>query len=46
MVWVNCYEEGDTSVPFGGHKLSGHGADRSVHGLEKYTSLKTTWINI
>ena len=46
MVWVNCYEEGDTSVPFGGRKLSGHGADRSVHGLEKYTSLKTTWINI
>jgi gamma-glutamyl-gamma-aminobutyraldehyde dehydrogenase len=46
MVWVNCYEEGDTSVPFGGQKLSGHGADRSVHGLEKYTSLKTTWINI
>jgi gamma-glutamyl-gamma-aminobutyraldehyde dehydrogenase len=46
MVWVNCYEEGDTSVPFGGQKLSGHGADRSVHGLEKYTSLKTTWINV
>ncbi len=46
MVWVNCYEEGDTSVPFGGHKLSGHGADRSVHGLEKYTSLKTTWIDL
>ncbi|WP_081683079.1 aldehyde dehydrogenase family protein [Marmoricola sp. URHB0036] len=46
MVWVNCYEEGDSSVPFGGQKLSGHGADRSVHGLEKYTSLKTTWINI
>jgi gamma-glutamyl-gamma-aminobutyraldehyde dehydrogenase len=46
MVWVNCYEEGDTSVPFGGQKLSGHGADRSVHGLDKFTALKTTWINI
>lgn len=46
MVWVNCYEEGDSSVPFGGQKLSGHGADRSVHGLDKYTSLKTTWIDI
>jgi gamma-glutamyl-gamma-aminobutyraldehyde dehydrogenase len=46
LVWVNCYEEGDSSVPFGGHKLSGHGADRSVHGLEKYTTLKTTWIEL
>ncbi len=46
LVWVNCYEEGDTSVPFGGQKLSGHGADRGVHGLEKYTALKTTWIDL
>jgi 4-(gamma-glutamylamino)butanal dehydrogenase len=46
MVWVNCYEEGDTSVPFGGQKLSGHGADRSAHGLEKFTALKTTWIEL
>jgi gamma-glutamyl-gamma-aminobutyraldehyde dehydrogenase len=27
-VWVNCYEEGDLSVPFGGTKLSGHGLAR------------------
>jgi gamma-glutamyl-gamma-aminobutyraldehyde dehydrogenase len=46
LVWVNCYEEGDSSVPFGGQKLSGHGADRSVDGLEKYTTLKTTWIEL
>ncbi|TKA04636.1 aldehyde dehydrogenase family protein [Actinacidiphila oryziradicis] len=44
MVWVNCFEEGDSSVPFGGRKLSGHGADKSVHGLEKFTALKMTWI--
>jgi gamma-glutamyl-gamma-aminobutyraldehyde dehydrogenase len=46
MVWVNCYEEGDTSVPFGGRKLSGHGSDRSIHGLEKFTTLKTTWMEL
>ena len=46
LVWVNCFEEGDYSVPFGGRKLSGHGGDKSVHGLEKFTSLKTTWIAI
>jgi len=46
MVWINCYEEGDTSVPFGGRKLSGHGSDRSNHGLDKYTHLKTTWFEL
>ncbi|GAA4535983.1 aldehyde dehydrogenase [Amycolatopsis samaneae] len=43
-VWVNCYEEGDLTVPFGGTKLSGHGRDKSLHALEKFTDLKTTWI--
>jgi gamma-glutamyl-gamma-aminobutyraldehyde dehydrogenase len=46
LVWINCYEEGDSSVPFGGQKLSGHGSDRSVHGLEKFTTTKTTWIEL
>jgi gamma-glutamyl-gamma-aminobutyraldehyde dehydrogenase len=43
-VWVNCYEEGDLAVPFGGTKLSGHGRDKSVHALDKFTDLKTTWL--
>ena len=43
-VWVNCYEEGDMNVPFGGVKLSGFGRDKSRHALEEYTDLKTTWI--
>jgi 4-(gamma-glutamylamino)butanal dehydrogenase len=45
-VWVNCYEEGDLTVPFGGVKQSGHGRDKSVHALDKYTDLKTTWIQL
>jgi 4-(gamma-glutamylamino)butanal dehydrogenase len=44
-VWVNCYEEGDMSVPFGGVKLSGNARDKSRHALEAYTDLKTTWIS-
>ena len=43
-VWVNCYEEGDLTVPFGGTKLSGHGRDKSAHALDKFTDLKTTWM--
>ncbi len=44
-VWVNCYEEGDLSVPFGGVRLSGFGRDKSRHALAEYTDLKTTWIH-
>jgi gamma-glutamyl-gamma-aminobutyraldehyde dehydrogenase len=44
-VWVNCYEEGDMTVPFGGVKLSGAGRDKSRHALDEYTDLKTTWIS-
>ncbi|MCX4850624.1 aldehyde dehydrogenase family protein [Streptomyces sp. NBC_00893] len=46
LVWVNCYEEGDLSVPFGGRKLSGHSVDKSIHALDKFTSMKTTWIRL
>ncbi|MET7659325.1 aldehyde dehydrogenase [Streptomyces sp. NPDC005463] len=45
-VWVNCYEEGDLTVPFGGMKQSGNGRDKSAHAVEKYTELKTTWIQL
>ncbi|MDH6423236.1 aldehyde dehydrogenase [Aurantimicrobium minutum] len=45
-VWVNCYEEGDLTVPFGGFKMSGNGRDKSRHALDKYTELKTTYIKL
>ena len=46
VVWVNCFDEGDMSTPFGGFKQSGFGRDKSVHALSKYTELKTTWIRL
>ena len=46
-VWVNCWDpSGDMTVPFGGFKQSGFGRDKSLHALEKYTDLKTTWIQL
>lgn len=45
-VWINCYEEGDLTVPFGGMKRSGNGRDKSMHALEKYLEMKTTWIQL
>ncbi len=45
-VHVNQYDSDDITVPFGGYKQSGNGRDKSLHALEKYTELKTTWINL
>ena len=45
-VWVNCYDGGDMTAPFGGFKQSGNGRDKSVHALEKYTELKSIWIEL
>lgn len=45
-VHINCYDEDDMTVPFGGVKQSGNGRDKSLHALEKYTELKTTWLRL
>ena len=45
-VWVNCFDAGDMTTPFGGFKQSGFGRDKSLHALEKYTELKTIWIDL
>jgi len=45
-VHVNSYDEDDITVPFGGYKQSGNGRDKSLHAFDKYTELKTTWIQI
>jgi acyl-CoA reductase-like NAD-dependent aldehyde dehydrogenase len=45
-VFINCYDADDITVPFGGFKQSGMGRDKSLHALEKYTELKTTWIDL
>ena len=45
-VHVNCYDEDDITVPFGGFKQSGNGRDKSLHAINKYTELKTTWIKL
>ncbi|MDB5909451.1 MAG: aldehyde dehydrogenase PuuC [Massilia sp.] len=45
-VHVNQYDNDDITVPFGGVKQSGNGRDKSLHAIDKYTELKTTWIQI
>jgi len=43
-VSVNTVDALGPTTPFGGFKASGFGRDLSLHALEKFTGLKTTWI--
>ena len=43
-VSVNTVDALGPTTPFGGFKQSGFGRDLSLHALEKFTGLKTTWI--
>ena len=45
-VSVNTVDALSAQTPFGGMKQSGFGRDLSLHSLEKYTALKTTWIKL
>ncbi|MCR6633732.1 aldehyde dehydrogenase [Devosia sp.] len=46
IVHVNTYGGSDMTVPLGGFKQSGFGRDKSLHALDKYTDLKTAWIDL
>ncbi len=45
-VSVNCVDAIEYVTPFGGFNQSGHGRDLSLHALDMYTGLKTTWIKL
>jgi gamma-glutamyl-gamma-aminobutyraldehyde dehydrogenase len=44
-VYVNTYGGADITTPLAGMKQSGNGADRSMHAIDKFTNLKTTWMH-
>jgi acyl-CoA reductase-like NAD-dependent aldehyde dehydrogenase len=46
VVWVNTFDMGDITSPFGGFKQSGFGRDKSIHALEKFTDRKAVWIQL
>lgn len=43
---INNTDGGDISMPFGGYKQSGIGRDLSLHAYDKYTQLKSTYIEL
>jgi aldehyde dehydrogenase (NAD+) len=45
-VWVNCYDVFDAAAPFGGFKMSGHGRELGVRGLDAYLENKTVTVSL
>ena len=43
-VWVNCYQQMDPAVPFGGYKMSGYGRESGVQHVEEYLNVKAVFI--
>ena len=46
VVWVNAYEDGDMTQPFGGYKQSGQARDNCMESYKSYTQLKSAWIRL
>jgi gamma-glutamyl-gamma-aminobutyraldehyde dehydrogenase len=45
-LYVNCFDHGDPTSPFLGHKQSGQGGDKCLEGLLSYTQTKSAWIHL
>lgn len=45
-VWINTFDMLDVITPFGGFGSSGSGRDKSLHALDAYSALKTTWVDL
>lgn len=46
VIWVNCFDEGDMTQPFGGYKQSGHARDKCIDSLMSYTQTKSAWLRL
>jgi aldehyde dehydrogenase (NAD+) len=44
-VWVNCYQQMDPAVPFGGYKESGYGREGGTEQFDGYLNTKAVWIS-
>jgi acyl-CoA reductase-like NAD-dependent aldehyde dehydrogenase len=44
-VWVNCYQQMDPAMPFGGYRESGYGRESGTAQFDDYLNTKAVWIN-
>lgn len=45
-IWVNTFDDGDMTQPFGGWKQSGNSRDKCFESLLEYTQGKSAWIQL
>jgi acyl-CoA reductase-like NAD-dependent aldehyde dehydrogenase len=45
-IWVNCFDEGDMTQPFGGYKQSGNARDKCFDTVLAYTQSKSVWVKL
>ncbi len=46
IVWVNCFDHGDMTQPWGGYKQSGQGRDKCFETVLAHTQTKSVWFNL
>ena len=46
VVWVNTFDSGDFTQPFGGYKQSGNARDKCIDSYKSYTHTKSAWIQL
>jgi acyl-CoA reductase-like NAD-dependent aldehyde dehydrogenase len=46
IVWINCFDEGDMTQPFGGYKQSGNARDKCLDSFKSYTQSKSAWFRL
>ena len=46
VIWVNSFDEGDMTQPFGGYKQSGNARDKCIESMLSYTQSKSAWIRL
>jgi gamma-glutamyl-gamma-aminobutyraldehyde dehydrogenase len=46
IVWINCFDHGDMTQPWGGYKQSGSGRDKCLEAMSQHTQTKSVWIHL
>jgi acyl-CoA reductase-like NAD-dependent aldehyde dehydrogenase len=46
VIWVNCFDHGDMTQPWGGFKQSGTGRDKCLETLLSVTQTKSVWMHL
>ncbi len=46
VVWINCFDHGDMTQPWGGYKQSGNGRDKCFESILAHTQTKSVWLHL